>query len=119
MNTTVIFSEAELEAIETLANADYTVEPGTRCPFCGRRVNKPRHHDSPITREMRIKLPTERMEAVEEAFDAMQEVTGVDPYSYPRGVLLEALLVLGGQQREQLRSLFTEASDETPYSEGS
>ena len=46
------------------------------------------------------------MANVEEAFDALQEVTGVDPYSYPKGVLLEALLVLGGQQREQLRLYF-------------
>ena len=81
-------------------------EPGTRCATCNRRRNKPRQDTSPATREMRIKLPSERMANVEEAFDALQEVTGVDPYSYPKGVLLEALLVLGGQQREQLRLYF-------------
>jgi hypothetical protein len=37
---------------------------------------------------------------------ALQEVTGIDPYSYPRGVLVEALLVLGGQHREELRAHF-------------
>src|SRR4249919_4277576 len=99
----VIFSEAELDAIETLADA---IEPGTRCPTCDRRVNKPRKDDSPAVREMRIKLPTDRMEAAEEAFDALQEISGVDPYSYPKGTLLEALLLLGGQQREQLRAYF-------------
>jgi hypothetical protein len=46
------------------------------------------------------------MESVEEAFDALQEVTGIDPYSYPKGVLLEALLLLGGQHREELRAHF-------------
>lgn len=81
-------------------------EPGTRCPTCSRRVNKPRKEDSPVVRQIRITLPTDRMESVEEAFDALQEVTGIDPYSYPKGVLLEALLLLGGQHREELRAHF-------------
>ena len=100
----VILSQAEHDAIAALVN--HTVPPGTRCPTCHRRVNKPRQDDSPDTKEIRIKLPVDRMESVEEAFDALQEVTGVDPYSYPKGTLLEALLVLAGQQREQLRSFF-------------
>lgn len=100
----VYLSDSEREAIEALAA--HLPEPGTRCPTCRRRVNKPRKDDSPVTREIRIKLPTERMEAVEEAFDALQEVTGVDPYSYPKGVLLEALLLLGGQHREELAEYF-------------
>lgn len=82
------------------------LEPGKRCPVCQRRVNKPRQNDSPDTREMRIKLPTERMEAAEEAFDALQQVSGIDPYSYPRGVLLEALLLFGAQRREELAEFF-------------
>ena len=80
--------------------------PGERCELCNRRRNKERQNDSPETREMRIKLPTERMEWAEEAFDGLQQVTGVDPYSYPRGVLLEALLLLGGQHREELKAHF-------------
>lgn len=100
-----ILSEAEVETIEALARLA-APEPGERCVLCNRRVNKPRQNDSPDTREMRIKLPTERMEWAEEAFDAMQELTGIDPYSYPRGALLEALLVLGGQHREELRAHF-------------
>lgn len=81
-------------------------QPGERCSLCNRRVNKPRKDDSPTTREIRIKLPADRMESVEEAFDALQEVTGIDPYSYPKGTLLEALLLLGGQNRESLRAYF-------------
>jgi hypothetical protein len=46
------------------------------------------------------------MEWAEEAFDALQQVVGADPYSYPRGQILEALLVIGGQQREQLKAYF-------------
>ena len=107
--TEVLLSDTEREAIETLAAA--LPEPGTRCPTCLRRVNKPRLSDSPTTREMRIRLPIERMESVEEAFDALQEVTGIDPYSYPRGVLLEALLLLGGQERESLRRYFQGEDD--------
>lgn len=81
-------------------------EPGQRCVTCGRRRNKPRKDDSPTTREIRIKLPADRMETVEDAFDALQEVTGIDPYSYPKGTLLEALLLLGGQHREELAEHF-------------
>ncbi len=105
--TEVIFSEAELSAIAVLA--DYLPEPGTRCPTCNRRVNKPRQTESPDTKEIRLRLPAERAEWAEEAFDALQQVVGADPYSYPRGVNFEALLVLGGQQREQLRELFQES----------
>ena len=81
-------------------------EPGERCQVCNRRRNKPRQGDSPTARELRIKLPADRMESVEEALDALQEVTGADPHSYPKGSLLEALLVLGGQHREELRTYF-------------
>lgn len=81
-------------------------QPGERCALCNRRVNKPRKDDSPVAREIRIKLPTDRMESVEEAFDALQEITGIDPYSYPKGTLLEALLLLGGQHREELAEHF-------------
>ena len=81
-------------------------EPGERCVVCNRRRNKPRQDSSPDTKEMRIKLPTDRMQWAEEAFDALQQVVGADPYSYPRGQILEALLLLGGQQREQLKAYF-------------
>jgi hypothetical protein len=101
---TVYLSDSERETIQALAS--HLPEPGTRCPVCQRRINKPRKDDSPETREIRIKLPSERMEWAEEALDALQQVVGTDPYSYPRGSIFEALLILGGQQREQLRSLF-------------
>lgn len=81
-------------------------QPGERCPTCRRRVNKPRKESSPAVRELRVKLPSDRMESVEEAFDALQEITGVDPYSYPKGTLLEVLLLLGGQHREELAAHF-------------
>ncbi len=105
--TEVILSQAELDAIAVLA--DYLPEPGSRCPTCNRRVNKPRQNESPDTKEIRLRLPAERAEWAEEAFDALQQVVGADPYSYPRGRIFEALLVLGGQQREQLRELFQES----------
>lgn len=81
-------------------------QPGERCELCNRRRQKPRQNESPDTKEMRIKLPVERMEAAEEAFDALQEISGIDPYSYPRGVLLEALLLFGAQRREELQAFF-------------
>lgn len=101
---TVFLSEAEREAIQVLAA--HTVEPGTRCPTCHRRVNKPRQEDSPAVREVRFRGPTDLIEALEEHLDALQEFTGIDPYSYPRARLLEALIALGAQQREELKAHF-------------
>jgi hypothetical protein len=113
--TDVFFTEAELEAIETLAS--FVPSPGTRCPTCHRRVNKPRKEDSPVVKEVRFRGPTDLVEAAEEGLDALQEYVGIDPYSYPRIKLLEALLALGASQREQLRAFF-ESGDETIYGEG-
>lgn len=81
-------------------------EPGQRCALCNRRKNKPRTEGTPPTRSLKIRLPADRMEPVAEAFDALQEITGADPHSYPRGTVLEALLVLGGQHREELTTYF-------------
>lgn len=83
-----------------------TVEPGTRCPTCDRRVQKPRTSDSPPTKYVRAVLPNERADALSEAFDALQAFVGADPKSYPRGTLMEALVILGGQRREELRDFF-------------
>ncbi len=100
----VVLSQAEIDAIEVLA--DYLPEPGTRCPTCNRRVNKPRQDDSPAVREMRFRGPNDLIEPLEEGIDALQEFTRVDPYAYPRARLLEALLVLGAQHREELKAYF-------------
>jgi hypothetical protein len=81
-------------------------QPGERCELCNRRRNKKRTEESPSVRRLAISLPADRMEPVEEGFDALQQVVGADPYSYPRGTLLEALLVLGGQHREELARYF-------------
>jgi hypothetical protein len=81
-------------------------EPGERCAMCNRRRNKPRTDESPPTKQIRFTLPAERKEWAEEALDALQEVVGADPYSYPRGSILEALLLLGGQEREELKRYF-------------
>ena len=102
----MILSDAEIQAIEVLA--DYLPEPGSRCPTCNRRVNKPRQDDSPAVREMRFRGPNDLIEPLEEGIDALQEFTRVDPYAYPRARLLEALLVLGAQHREELKLWFEE-----------
>jgi len=100
----VILSATEAQAIAVLA--DYLPEPGTRCALCHRRVNKPRQDDSPAVREMRFRGPNDLIEPLEEGIDVLQEFTGVDPYAYPRARLLEALLVLGAQHREELKAYF-------------
>ena len=43
---------------------------------------------------------------MEEGLDALQEIVGADPHSYPKGHLLEALVLLGAQQREELQRYF-------------
>jgi hypothetical protein len=62
-------------------------------------------------------LPEERATAVDEALDALQEYVGADAHSYPRGTLIEVLVGLGAQQREQLKAFF-ESGDESAYGEG-
>lgn len=100
----VILSDAEVDAIEVLADA--LPQPGTRCPTCHRRVNRKKQIDSPPVKEVRFRGPTDVVEAVEEGFDLLQEFAGIDPYGFPRIRLLEALLQLGAQQREELRRHF-------------
>ena len=83
--------------------------PGERCTAdrpCGRRIPKPRTSTSPDTRRVVAVLPTERADSVIEALDALQELCAVDPHSYPRGHLLEALTLLGAQHREELKTYF-------------
>jgi hypothetical protein len=52
---------------------------------------------------------------VEEGLDSLQAFVGADTTSYPRGTLLELLLLLGGQNREDLRTYFEEAQDGSIY----
>ena len=84
-----------------------TVEPGTVCEACGRRVNKPKLPTSPDTKVVSIgRLPLERQQLLDEAMDGLMHVTGAVHLSYPKGTLLEALCVLGGIHREELKLLF-------------
>ena len=103
---TIILSDAEREAIEVLAS--YAVEPGERCPVCHRRKNRVRTDDSPVVREVRFRGPTDLIEDLEEHLDVLQEWSGIDPYAYPRARLLEALIALGAQHREEIRAHFAE-----------
>jgi hypothetical protein len=83
-------------------------QPGERCDKCNRRVPKKRRSTSPETKRLYAVLPPDRAEAVTEALDALQAYIGADGESYPRGVVLELLVILGGQQREELRRYFDE-----------
>ena len=86
-------------------------EPGERCQVCDRRVNKPRQASSPHARRVAATLPPERAAAVEEGLEHLQAYVGADSTSYPRGTMLELLLLLGGQHREELRRYFSERGD--------
>ena len=60
--------------------------PGERCELCNRRVNKKRSEDEPAkTVRVVFTLPADRAEPVEEGIDALQEIVGADPHSYPKG----------------------------------
>lgn len=81
--------------------------PGERCFGCGRRIPKPRRSDSPATKRIVAALPPDRAEALTDALDALQEVVGADATNYPRGTLLEAMLVVAGlHHREELIEWF-------------
>lgn len=100
----VYLSPDERKLIDSLH--ELTVEPGERCPTCHRRVNKPRKNDTPATREVRFRGPADLVDVTEDHLDILQEYTGVDPYSYPRLKLLDALLALGARHREELKEHF-------------
>lgn len=81
-------------------------EPGERCALCHRRRNKPRQSDSPSVKEVRFRGPADLVDTVEDNLDILQEYTGVDPYSYPRLRLADALIALGARHREELKAHF-------------
>lgn len=82
-------------------------EPGERCALCNRRRNRKANPDAPKeVREVRFRGPADLIQAIEEQFDMLQEYTGLDPYGFPRARLLEALSILGIQQREELAARF-------------
>lgn len=81
-------------------------EPGQRCELCNRRRNKPKQDDSPAVREVRLRGPNDLVEAVEENLDILQEYAKLDPHSYPRLKLVDALVALGARHREELRDHF-------------
>jgi hypothetical protein len=86
-------------------------EPGERCMVCDRRVPKPRQEGSPTSRRLVVTLPSERAASVEEGLENLQAYVGADLASYPRGTVLELLLILGGQHREALKAYFDERSE--------
>lgn len=105
MNHRVILTEqGEIEVV-------IPPEPGERCALCDRRVNKPRTSSSPGTRRVVTVLPSERADNVEEGLENLQAYVGADSTSYPRGSVLELLLLLGGQHREELRSYYAERTE--------
>ena len=92
---------------------DISVLPGERCPRCERRVPKPRKSDSPVTKRIVAALPPDRAESLTDALDALQEVVGADATSYPRGTLLEAMLVVAGlHHREELIECFADMGEQ-------
>jgi hypothetical protein len=70
-------------------------------------VNKTRTSVSPETKVVSIgRLPAERQEALDAALDGLVFYTGANDHSFPKGSVLEALVVLGGQHREELKTWF-------------
>jgi hypothetical protein len=107
--TTGVTSAAEIVSPLTYPALPKPPEPGERCALCDRRRNKPRQTSSPDAKKIAAgKLPHERAQAVEDALDALQAFVGADSTSYPRGTLMELLVILGGQQRDELRDYFAQ-----------
>ena len=104
MNLSTVFFEDEERVIPV-------PEPGERCITCDRRVPKPRQSSSPEVRRLVTVLPTERAASVEEGLENLTAYVGADTTSYPRGTLIELLLLLGGQHREELRAWFTKEDE--------
>ena len=107
MNSDTRVIETDMGEIEvTIAPS-----PGERCNLCDRRVPRPRKSTSPESRRLVVTLPPERAASVEEGLENLQAFIGADSTAYPRGTMLELLLLLGGQHREELRRYFSERED--------
>jgi hypothetical protein len=74
--------------------------------MCERRVNHPRQGKTPESSTLAFRLPAERKETLHEGLKALADVTGATKAKYPLGTLVEALLLLGGENRERLTALF-------------
>lgn len=75
------------------------------CPTCNRRIPKPKTETTPTSRAVQARLPYEDALNVDVALDALVEYCGVTD-KYPKGRMIEALALLGGNQREELRRWF-------------
>jgi hypothetical protein len=60
---------------------------------------------------VQARLPVEDAEKVDAALDALAAYTGADKTKYPKGRMIEALVNLGGQQREELKDWFERRGD--------
>lgn len=86
-------------------------EPGEICPVCERRKPFPREAKTPETATVAFRLPTERKENLHEGLKALADVTGAAQRKYPLGTLLEALLLLGSENREHLKAFFDQTKE--------
>lgn len=84
------------------------LQPGERCPTCDRRINHPRTSGTPVSKAVQARLPVEEAKTVDEALDNLAAYTGADRRKYPKGRVLQALVMLGGRHREELRAWFSE-----------
>jgi hypothetical protein len=76
------------------------------CPTCQRRLPKPKTETSPTSKAIQARLPYEEAGDVDAALDALIEYCEVKD-KYPKGRMIQALVILGGSQREELRRWFT------------
>ena len=87
------------------------MNPGDVCPSCERRIPHPRQGSTPDTAVLGVRGPKDRKEALHEGLKALSEFTGATKAKYPLCSLLEMLLVLGSQNREELKDWFEERGD--------
>lgn len=83
-----------------------SVDPGKLCDACGRRVPHPRTDKTPETKVLAFRLPCERKDVLHDGLKSLAAVVGATDGKYPIGTLVEALLLLGGENRERLTALF-------------
>lgn len=107
-----LVGELVTASIDFTYTGNATPRPGERCQLCTRRVPKPRKSSSPTSKRIVVTLPPDRAESLDDALDGLQEVVGADAASYPRGTLLEAMVVIAGlHHREELIAFFTDYRD--------
>jgi hypothetical protein len=74
-------------------------------------VNHERQAKTPSSKAVQARLPVEEADALRESIEALAAYTGADAGKYPAGRVMQAAILMAGQQREELKRWFEKRGD--------